>query len=146
MFMLLFAAAITIAVLLWNLFRRFASDNLEKLSDKRRATSRIVSRGEFVDGNRRLEVAMALTDTALYYESAEVHASLDREWIEEVDYDTELSTGRTVNGAKVLRLRCHRQVFEFVIQNDVVLAWKSALPSRRPATDSMSAVVARDMA
>ena len=33
MFMLLFAAAITIAVLLWNLFRRFASDNLEKLSE-----------------------------------------------------------------------------------------------------------------
>ena len=132
MFLVALAAATVIAILLWHLYRRNTSQNLQKLNDDRRASSRIVSRGEFVDGNRCLEVALALTDKALYYESSEVQASLDIEWIEEVDYDTELATGRNVTGGQVLRLRCHRQVFEFILPNEVVLAWKNVLPATRP--------------
>jgi hypothetical protein len=132
MFLIALAAATIIAILFWNLYRRNTSQGLQKLNDQRRATSRIVSRGEFVDGNRCLEVALALTDKALYYESSEVQASLDLEWIEEVDYDTELATGRSIAGGQVLRLRCHRQVFEFILPNEVVLAWKGVLPATRP--------------
>ena len=132
MFLIALAAATVIAILLWNLYRRNASQGLQKINDQRRATSRIVSRGEFVDGSRCLEVALALTDKALYYESSEVQASLDLEWIEEVDYDTELATGRSIAGGQVLRLRCHRQVFEFILPDEVVLAWKGVLPATRP--------------
>jgi len=132
MFLIALAAVTVLAILSWTLYQRNTSNGLEKLNDKRRATSRLVSRGEFVDGNRCLDVALALTDKALYYESSEVQASLDLEWIEEVDYDTELATGRNVNGGQVLRLRCHRQVFEFILPNEVVLAWKNVLPATRP--------------
>jgi hypothetical protein len=131
MFWLMIGAAVAVAGLVWMLYRLYASRNLQKFNDGRRATSRLVSRGEFVDGNRRLEVALALTDVAFYYENADMQASLDLEWIEEVEYASELATGRSVVDGKVLRLRCHRQVFEFVLQNAVVLAWKNVLPTRR---------------
>ncbi len=131
MFWLIAFAAVAIAVLIWALYGQFASGRLQKMNDSRRATSRLVSRGEFVDGNRRLEVALALTDSAFYYENSDMQASLDLEWIEEIEYDSELGTGRSVQDGKILRLRCHRQVFEFVLANDVVLAWKNAMPARR---------------
>ena len=137
MFLLIVAAAAVIAVLSWNLFRRFTSDQLQVINDRRRPTSRIVSRGEFIDGSRRLEVALALTGTAFYYESSTVQASLDLEWIEEVDYDTNLATGRSITGGKVMRLRCHRQVFEFVLPSDASAAWETALPAGRRSTTTL---------
>lgn len=139
MIWILIAAAIVVGVLSWTLIRRFTSDHLQKLNDERRATSRLVSRGEFVDGSRHMEVALALTDSAFYYENSEVHASLDLEWVEEVDYDSELATGRSITNGEVLRLRCHRQVFEFILANDVVPAWKAVLPARRPANAGVPA-------
>jgi len=139
MFWLWIFAIAAIIGLVWLYFRIEASSRLQKFSDGRRASSRIVSRGEFVDGNRRLNVALALTDVAFYYENSDMQASLDLEWIEEIEYDSELSTGRMTMDGKVLRLRCHRQVFEFILSNDVVLAWKAALPARRAKRDSGSA-------
>ena len=129
MFWFLIAATVSIAILLSVLSRRFTTRHLQRLNDGRRGTSRIVGRGEFVEGNRRLDVALALTETAIYYENDSVHASLDLEWLEEVDYDTRLSTGRTITGGKVMRFRCHRQLFEFIVPDAAVLAWKTALPA-----------------
>jgi hypothetical protein len=146
MFLFLMAAAVSIALLSWSLFRRFTTDHLQKLNDGRRAGSVLVGRGEFVDGNRRLDMALALTNTALYYENASFHASLDLEWIEEVDYDTQLATGRTVTGGTVMRLRCDRQVFEFVVPDDAVTAWKTAFPARRKAEALAPVAIAGEFA
>src|SRR5207248_8305542 len=68
MALLSIAAGVVVALLAWNLIRRFGSDRIGALMEKRRATSRFVCRGELVDGNRHLDVAMAVTQSALFYE------------------------------------------------------------------------------
>jgi hypothetical protein len=59
-----------------------------------------------------------------------MQASLDLQWVREIEYDTRLATGMAVEGGKVLRLRCFSQVFEFVLPNDVVARWHMMLPPR----------------
>lgn len=120
-----------VAFLAWMLSRRFASDRLQLFSDRRRGSSRLVSRGEFVDGNRHMPVALALTDEAFYYENSDMQASLERHWIQEVEYDDELATGGSIAEGTVLRLRCLSQTFEFVVPADSVRQWKTFLPPHR---------------
>jgi len=129
--LLSFVAVGVVAFLCWNLYRRLGADRIAAFSDKRRATSRFVSRGELVDGSRHIEVALALTRSTFFYENADLQASLELQWISEIEYDTQLSTGRVVDGGKVLRLRCYGQPFEFVIPDDVVARWHMMLPPRR---------------
>lgn len=123
-----------LAFLGWNLYRRFGSDRIAALCEKRRPASRIVSRGEFVDGNRHLEVALALTGSAFFYENGEMQASIELQWVTEIEYDTQLSTGAAPAAGKVLRLRCYSQTFEFVLPNDSVSRWHMMLPPRRAKT------------
>ena len=125
------AAIVVVAFLAWNLFRRFGADRIEALSDKRRPTSRMVSRGELVEGSMHIQVALALTRSTFFYENADMQASLELEWVSEVEYDTQLSTGRSVDGGKVLRLRCYSQLFEFILPNEDVPRWHMMLPPRR---------------
>lgn len=120
-----------VVFLCWNLYRRFGADRIAALTETRRPTSRFVSRAELVDGNRRVDVALALTGSTLFYENAEMQSSLELHWITEIEYDTSLSTGLTVAGGKVLRLRCYSQSFEFILANDVVVRWHMMLPPRR---------------
>jgi len=124
-------AVAALVVLFWNLYRRFGADRIASLTEKRRPTSRIVSRGEFFDGNHRIDVALALTGTSFLYENADMQASLDLQWITEIEYDTQLSTGLAATGGKVLRLRCYSRAFEFVLPNDEVARWYTILPPRR---------------
>ena len=125
------AAVIVVALLGWNLYRRFGADRIAEFNEKRRAGSRIVSRGELVDGNRHQEVALALTQETFYYENSDMAASIDLQWVREIEYDTELATGLAIASGKVLRLRSHSQTFEFVLPNDVVARWHMMLPPRR---------------
>jgi hypothetical protein len=125
------AAVVAVAFLGWNLYRRFGADRIAELNERRRATSRMVSRGEFVDGNRHLEVALALTQSTFFYENSDMQASIDLHWVREIEYDTELATGTVPPTGKVLRLRSHSQMFEFVLPNDVVPRWHLMLPPRR---------------
>ncbi len=125
----LIAAAVVVAVLVWNLSRRFASDRLQIFTDRRRPSSRLVSSGEFVDGNRHVPVALALTESSFYYENPDMEASIDLQTIHEVEYANELATGAAIANGKVLRIRCYSQTFEFVLPNDVVSKWKLVLPS-----------------
>ena len=124
-------ALIVVGFLGWNLYRRFGADRIHALTEKRRATSRMVGRGELVDGDRHQEVALALTPSTLFYENADMEASLDLQWVQEIEYDTELMTGRTIENGKVLRLRCYSKTFEFVLPNDTVPRWHMMLPPRR---------------
>lgn len=131
MLWLMLVALIVVGFLGWNLYRRFGADSIQALNDKRRPTARIVSRGEFVDGNRHLQVALAVTQSTLFYENADMQASLDLDWMREIEYDTELATGTTPPTGKVLRLRSKSQTFEFVLPDDVVARWHMMLPPRR---------------
>ena len=87
------AAIVVVSLLGWNLYRRFGVDRIQALNEKRRASSRFVGRGEFVDGNRHLDVALALTQDTFYYENGDMEGSLDLQWLREIEYDTELATG-----------------------------------------------------
>jgi hypothetical protein len=120
-----------IGVLVWNLYGRVGASRIEAIANKRRATSRTVSSGELVDGNRHVKVALALTSTDLFYENADIKAYLDLRWAQEVEYDTCLATGQEAEGGKVLRIRCYSQVFEFVLPNKDVPTWHLLLPPRR---------------
>ena len=128
-------AVIAVGFLGWTLYRRFGSDRILAFNEQRRGSSRIVGRGELVDGNRHLEVALAVTQSTFFYENADMEASIDLQWVREIEYDTELSTGTTPAAGKVLRLRSHSQTFEFVLPDDVVARWHMMLPPRR-ATDA----------
>lgn len=55
------AAAGVVVFLCRNLDRRFASDRLEHFIADRRGTSRLASAAEFADGNRHLQIALAVT-------------------------------------------------------------------------------------
>ena len=134
----LIAAVAALAVLGWTLYRRLGADRIAKFMERRRATSRMVSRGEFVDGNRHLAVALAVTDSTFFYENSDMQASLDLQWVREIEYDTELATGTVVAGGKVLRLRCYSQTFEFVLPNDVIARWHMMMPPRRVAEPAVA--------
>lgn len=124
-------ALIAVGFLAWSLVRHLGTDRLAAFNDKRRPTSRFVSRGEFVDGNRHLDVALAVTQTTFYYENRDMQASIDLQWVREIEYDTKLATGTTPATGKVLRLRSNSQTFEFVLPNEVVPRWHLMLPPRR---------------
>jgi len=130
-------AVATVALLVWNLAGRLRSDQIAAFNDRRRETSRLVSRGEFVDGNRRMEVALALTDSSIIYENPALEASLALEWVTEIEYDTVLATGLAVADGRVIRLRSHSQVFEFVLPIEVVSLWCAALPARQSRDGSV---------
>ena len=127
------AAGVVVAFLGWNLHRRFRSDRLTGFNERRRSSSRMVGQGELVDGNRHLAVALALSQSTLFYENPDMEGSLDLQWVREIEYDTELATGGAVPGGKVLRLRSDSQTFEFVLPNDAVARWHMMLPARRAA-------------
>jgi len=128
---LLLLAVVVVGILGWNLYRRLGAGRIAAFNEKRRATSRMVGRGELVDGNRHLEVALALTNTSFLYENADMQASIDLQWVREIEYDTELATGTTPPTGKVLRLRSQSQTFEFVLPNELVARWHMMLPPRR---------------
>ncbi len=135
------AAVVVVALLAWHLSRRFGSDRIAKFNERRRAASKLVSRGEFIDGNRHLDVALALTQSTLFYENTDMEASIDLEWVREVEYDTELATGRAIENGRVLRLRTQSQTFEFVLPGELVTRWHMLLPPRRSG-ERMSAATA----
>ena len=131
MALLSIAAGVVAALLIWNLVRRFGKDRIGALMEKRRATSRFVSRGELVDGNRHLDVALAVTPSTLFYENANMQASIDLQWVREIEYDTALATGTAPPAGKVLRLRSSSGTLEFVVAADVMPRWHLILPPRR---------------
>jgi hypothetical protein len=133
---LVIAAIGVIAFLSWNLYRRLGSDRISAFIEKRRATSRMVGKGEFVDGNRHLNVALSVSQSTFFYENSDMQASIDLQFVREIEYDTELATGTVPATGKVLRLRSNSQTFEFVLPNDVVARWHMMLPPRRAVAAS----------
>jgi hypothetical protein len=116
-----------------SLLRRFSTDAIHVLMEKRRGSSLVVSRGDFIDSDRRIDVAMALTGQTLFYENKDMEASLDLQWVSEIEYDTCDRTGASSGDGRVLRLRCYSRCFEFVVPAQALPRWQAILPARAGA-------------
>lgn len=109
-----------------------SKDLVEDIMKKRRPTSRLVTRGSYVEGLEHIAVALSLTDDTFYYENPDLEAKFERSRIEEVEYSGELATGRpVVHGCSVLRLRTHGAAFEFILSAEDCAKWRAALPAHR---------------
>lgn len=120
------------AVLIWFFFRTRRKDLISEMAEKRRGTSVLVETAMYVEGMQKIPVAIALTKDTFYYENPDLQASFELSRIDEVEYDNELATGRSVEGAsRVLRLRSHGATFEFILPAESAPKWQAALPPRR---------------
>jgi hypothetical protein len=122
---------VVLAVLVVIYLKLRRNDLVGAFVEKRRAGSKLVSRAEYVEGVEKIPVALALTDTALYYENPDLEASFDLDRIDEVEYSQELTTGRSHDTHhEVLRLRSHGASFEFLLEKADCAKWMAALPPR----------------
>lgn len=121
---------VVVAAAVFVFLRMRSKDALEAMIAKRRASARLVSRARFEQGLDEIPVALSLTGDSIVYENADLEALLELRNVEEVEYDDETATGRSVVG-KALRLRSHGQTFEFVIDRETARQWEAALPMRR---------------
>lgn len=132
---------VVLAGLIVLFMRTRAKDLIEEILNKRRPTSKLVSRADYVEGLERMPVALALTEDKFYYENPDFEAMFELRTIDEVEYDDELATGRQVDqGCRALRLRSHGTTFEFILAPDVCPKWMAALPPHRMNDERAKAV------
>ncbi len=123
---------VVVVVLVWFFFRTRRGDRVSEIMEKRRATSRLVSAADYVEGLERIPVVLALTADTFYYENPDLQASFELARIDEIEYDDELAIGRSVEeGHRALRLRSHGATFEFILPAAEAAKWEAALPARR---------------
>jgi hypothetical protein len=121
---------IALAVLIWFLLRTLSNDHLEAMIKQRAGSCKMTGRAQFVQGVEVLPVALAIDDRVFYYENADMQASIDVDNIEEIEYDDELSFGKSVTSGDVMRFRSHGQTFEFIVPKQDASKWKSCLPPK----------------
>lgn len=123
---------VVLAGLVWLFMRTRQQDLIADIIAKRKGSSRLVARAEYVEGIQKFPVALSLTDAAIYYQNPDLDASLELKDLDEVEYDDELATGRAVaHGCRALRLRSHGHTFEFILQPAECQQWMAALPAHR---------------
>lgn len=121
-------AVLAVLVVLYLQLRR--KDVLGALMDKRRASSKLVTRADYVEGREQIPVALSITADSLYYESPDMEASFELSRLDEIEYADDLATGRDVHGCRVLRLRSHGAAFEFLLDKADISKWMAVLPPR----------------
>jgi hypothetical protein len=108
-----------------------SKDKVDDIMNKRRPTSILVTRGDYVEGLEHIAVALSLTDDTFFYENPDLDARFELSRIEEVEYSDELATRSAVpHGCGVLRLRSHGAAFEFIVGPQDCVKWQAALPAR----------------
>lgn len=129
--MLTIGGVIVLAVLVVVFLKVRQRDLLGAIMEKRRGSSKLVSRADYVEGAETIPVALALTDGTFYYENTDMESSLDLDRIDEIEYSDELMTGKNHgDDCRVLRLRSHGTAFEFLVEKGESKKWESALPAR----------------
>jgi hypothetical protein len=132
---------VVLVVLVWLLVRARSKDHIAELMARRAASSKIVSRADYVEVMERMPVALSLSDDSLYYENADLQASFELKNIEEIEYDDELATGKSIeHGYRALRLRSHGATFEFILDPIDCQKWAASLPARRVGQSAARAV------
>lgn len=136
------AGVAALVVLIWFYLRNRRQDMLADITMRRKQTSKLVTRAQYVEGLENIPVVLSLTDDTFYYENPDLNAMFELNRIDEVEYDDEISTGHAVPpGCHALRLRCHNATFEFLLSDADVPQWTAALPPRtqgKPATRAAS--------
>ena len=132
-----FIGVIVAAVLVVVFLKVRQKDLIGDMMQKRQASSKIVSRADYVEGVNKIPVALSVTQDTLYYENPDLEASFDLDRVDEIEYTDELAIGRTLDrGHHALRLRSHGATFEFVLEPGEEKKWAAVLPPRsydRPA-------------
>lgn len=122
---------VVLAVLIVVFLKVRRKDLIAALLEKRRGSSRLVTRADYVEGAELIPVAVALTNDSLYYENPDLQASFELARIDEIEYADDLMTGKNHrNDARVLRLRSHGQTFEFLMDKADVTKWEATLAPR----------------
>jgi hypothetical protein len=123
---------VVLAVLIVVFTKVRQKDMISALVEKRRGTSKLVSRADYVEGAEKIPVAMALTNDSLYYENPDLEASFELSRIDEIEYSEDLATGKNHDpNTTVLRLRSHGAAFEFLLDKADAQKWQANLPPRR---------------
>jgi hypothetical protein len=123
---------VVVAVLVVFYVRRHRQDQIAAMMEKRKSTAKLVSKADYATGVERMPVALALTADTVFYENPDLQASLDLERIDEVEYDDELTTGKSIEqGSRVLRMRSHGTPFEFVMSTAEATRWQQEMPPRQ---------------
>ena len=130
---------VVLAALIWLFLKTRSKDLIEEMMVKRRASSRLVSRAEFLEGMEKINVALSLAADRICYENPDIDAYLELRYIEEIEYDDETATGHPIEG-RVLRLRSHGHTFEFLLDIPTARQWESMLPPRRADQGTAQAV------
>lgn len=118
-----------------------ARDQIAAILQKRQPTSKLVSRADYMEGAESIPVALSLTGDTFYYENSDLEASFELARLDEVEYDDELVTGKSIpETCRALRLRSHGATFEFVLEKAEATKWSAALPPRRLGEPTAQAV------
>ncbi|HYC62705.1 MAG TPA: hypothetical protein VEK79_24385 [Thermoanaerobaculia bacterium] len=128
-----------LAVLVMVFLKMRRTDHLTAMMDKRRASSTLVTRADYVEGREQIPVALSLTPDTIYYENPDMEASFELSRIDEIEYSDDLATGRDVHGCRVLRLRSHGAAFEFLLDKKDCDKWMAALPPHTYGDQSTAA-------
>lgn len=120
---------ILLAVIIWFINQQRSKGQIDERVKKRSADSILAHRALYMEGRERLPVSLSLTSSTIFYENADLEARLDLDRIDEVEYDEETTTGLSQEGSRVLRLRSHGQVFEFIITKAQAKEWMEHLPT-----------------
>jgi hypothetical protein len=111
------------------LVRKLREDKIESLLKKRRNVARVSQIALYVEGPSQVPVALTLTKSMLFYENEDLQASLELARINEVEYDDDVSTAQSSAHGRVLRLRSHGQVFEFILRKEKAAEFEEHLPA-----------------
>lgn len=122
---------VAVAFLGITLQRLLQNDRFAAMAAKRRASAKVSSRADLVDGRQHIPVSLTLDSAAVIYENDDLEAKLPIEQIDEVEYDNELATGGHIESGRVLRLRSHGQAFEFALDDFAAREWAAHLPAHR---------------
>jgi hypothetical protein len=121
---------VALTALGWWFHRSRQNDQFEEVVARQRLTSAICSRARLIDGANHIAVALTLQPQQICYANVDLGGSVDIDQIDEVDYGSDLLTGRIAHGA-VLRLRSHGRVMEFVLDSAAAEEWSRHLPPHR---------------
>jgi hypothetical protein len=119
---------IVIVVLGVILGRKLREDKIESLLRKRRNVAKVSQAALYIEGPSQVPVAVTLTKSMLFYENEDLQASLELARIDEVEYDDDVSTAHSAAHGRVLRLRSHGQVFEFILKKELAKEFEEHLP------------------
>src|SRR3954452_1116856 len=97
---------VVLAALIWFFMRTRSQDLVAEIVAKRKTSSKLVSHAHYVEGMARIPVAISLDNETFFYENPDMQASFELRMIDEVEFDDELATGRSVEaGHRVMRIR-----------------------------------------